>query len=101
MGCGAVRPKRELRRIALVDGEPVLDREARLPGRGAYVCGKDCARRAVEKQGFSRAFKRRVQPGPMFVESLETDGEEARARDREGAGDVLEGRPREAPGRRP
>ncbi|WP_276955790.1 YlxR family protein [Allomeiothermus silvanus] len=38
VACRARRPKRELLRIVLTEGGPVLDPSGRRPGRGAYVC---------------------------------------------------------------
>ena len=40
VGCGAKRAQAELTRVALdPEGEVVVDKERRLPGRGAYLCG--------------------------------------------------------------
>jgi len=71
VGCGQTAPKADLIRIALAGGEVVVDRAARLPGRGAYVHGQACAVRAVARRGFGRAFRRTVAVPPNFVESVE------------------------------
>jgi predicted RNA-binding protein YlxR (DUF448 family) len=48
-------------RLALHDGEVVLDREARLPGRGAWIHPReDCAAEARKRDAFARAFRRSV-----------------------------------------
>jgi predicted RNA-binding protein YlxR (DUF448 family) len=70
VGCGQTAPKAELVRIALAGDEVVVDRAARLPGRGAYVHGQDCAARAVSRRAFGRAFRRAVAVPPDFVESV-------------------------------
>jgi predicted RNA-binding protein YlxR (DUF448 family) len=45
----------------LVDGEVTPDPDARLPGRGAYVCRRrECWERAVAADAFARAFRRPV-----------------------------------------
>jgi uncharacterized protein len=57
-----VRPKRELVRVAAVDGRVVADPEARLPGRGAYICpDPDCARRGLRPQLLRRALRAPVE----------------------------------------
>jgi predicted RNA-binding protein YlxR (DUF448 family) len=44
VGCGRRAERRELVRVvAGPNGTAVVDREARLPGRGAWLCGKACA----------------------------------------------------------
>jgi predicted RNA-binding protein YlxR (DUF448 family) len=58
-------------RVALHGDEVVVDRAARLAGRGAYVHGQACAARAVSRKAFGRAFRRPVAVPPNFVESVE------------------------------
>jgi predicted RNA-binding protein YlxR (DUF448 family) len=70
VGCGAVRPKGELRRIVLSDGRLRSDPAARRPGRGAYVCDRACAERALGRRGFERSFRARVAPGHDLLDSL-------------------------------
>jgi predicted RNA-binding protein YlxR (DUF448 family) len=70
VGCGQSAPKADLIRIALAGDEVVVDSAARLPGRGAYVHGRDCAARAATRRAFGRAFRRAVAVPPNFVESL-------------------------------
>lgn len=38
VACRARRPKRELLRIVLTQGGPVIDPSGKKPGRGAYIC---------------------------------------------------------------
>jgi predicted RNA-binding protein YlxR (DUF448 family) len=52
------------------DGYVVADPAAVLPGRGAYVCNATCARAAVERRAFARAFRRAVSVGDDLVESV-------------------------------
>ena len=62
VGCGRSRPKAELLRIVLSDGRLVADPEARLPGRGAYVCkNPNCLTTAVLRHGFERSFRAPVR----------------------------------------
>ena len=70
MGCGRRAPKATLHRVALVGERVVPDPAATLPGRGAYVCDAACARVAVERRAFSRAFRRAVSVGDDLVESI-------------------------------
>jgi predicted RNA-binding protein YlxR (DUF448 family) len=70
VGCGAVRAKHDLLRLAL-DGQTVVaDRAARRPGRGAYVCGAPCLERAVQRRALARAFRQTVSVPPELVESI-------------------------------
>lgn len=55
VGCGRQAPQAELVRVALVDGEAVVDRRA--PGRGAWLCGVDCLAAARKRRGFRRAWR--------------------------------------------
>jgi predicted RNA-binding protein YlxR (DUF448 family) len=48
-----------------------IDRSQSLPGRGAYVCGGDCLRRAVARRRLSHAFHRAVTIDAQTVESLD------------------------------
>jgi predicted RNA-binding protein YlxR (DUF448 family) len=63
LGCGAKRPKVELIRLALWnEGELRVDREHKLAGRGAYLCGKGCLQAAVKRKAFFRAFRGKASP---------------------------------------
>jgi predicted RNA-binding protein YlxR (DUF448 family) len=70
VACGRRAPKAALRRLAVRDGHVVADPDARLPGRGAYVCNAACARAAVERRDLGRAFRRAVSVGDDLVESV-------------------------------
>jgi predicted RNA-binding protein YlxR (DUF448 family) len=48
-------------RLALRNGDVVVDRDARLPGRGAWIHPRrDCAAEAARRDAFARAFRRSV-----------------------------------------
>jgi predicted RNA-binding protein YlxR (DUF448 family) len=84
VGCGRVAPKSELIRIAAVrDGDSsraraVCDRDKRLPGRGAYLCGDEqrqrpaaaCLERAIKRGAIGRALRAAVSLDPKLVESV-------------------------------
>jgi predicted RNA-binding protein YlxR (DUF448 family) len=70
VGCGRVAPKAALRRLALAEGRVVVDPHATMPGRGAYVCGPECARAAVRRRAFGRAFRTSVSVDCNLVESV-------------------------------
>ncbi|HCF59476.1 MAG TPA: DUF448 domain-containing protein [Myxococcales bacterium] len=57
IGCGARSPQGALVRLALRDGRVVLDPARRQPGRGAYLCGVSCARKALSRRAFGKAFR--------------------------------------------
>jgi predicted RNA-binding protein YlxR (DUF448 family) len=64
-------------RLALRDpaapgpGPLAVDRSQTMPGRGGYVCGADCLRRAVARRRLPRAFRRAVSIDAQTVESLD------------------------------
>jgi uncharacterized protein len=58
-GCRAIAPQRELVRIAADGAHLVVDRERRLPGRGAYVHPRAAC---VTVPGLARSFRRSVSP---------------------------------------
>jgi predicted RNA-binding protein YlxR (DUF448 family) len=74
----------ELLRIALADTRDsertlaVLDREARMPGRGAYLCrapgvtapAGECLSLALRRHGISRTLRTAATLDPKLVESL-------------------------------
>jgi uncharacterized protein len=70
IACGRRAPKAALHRLALSGDRVVADPTATLPGRGAYVCDAACARVAIERRAFARAFRRAVSVGDDLVESI-------------------------------
>jgi predicted RNA-binding protein YlxR (DUF448 family) len=70
VACGAVVPKRELVRLALRGDHIAVDHAQREPGRGAYVCGRDCLAEAVRRRLLQRAFRRPVSIDAQTVESV-------------------------------
>jgi predicted RNA-binding protein YlxR (DUF448 family) len=56
--------------VVLVDDRVVADPGATLPGRGAYVCDAACARTAIDRRAFPRAFRHTVSVGDDLVESI-------------------------------
>lgn len=64
-------PKPALVRLA-ADGDIVVaDPAGARPGRGAYVCGRTCAERAVARRAFPRAFRRAVSFPCHLLESID------------------------------
>jgi predicted RNA-binding protein YlxR (DUF448 family) len=70
VACGRIAPKAALRRLALDGDSVVLDAAGTRPGRGAYVCGAACARRALTRRSLPRAFRRAVSVDEHLVESM-------------------------------
>ncbi|HEX8821753.1 MAG TPA: DUF448 domain-containing protein [Archangium sp.] len=63
IGCGAKRVQGELTRLAVgPGGGVVVDRERRIPGRGAYLCGVGCLAAAVKRKAFGRVFRGKAGP---------------------------------------
>jgi predicted RNA-binding protein YlxR (DUF448 family) len=63
-------PKSDLLRVVVADGRVQADPAQRLPGRGAYVCDRACAERALRRRGFDRAFRSSVRIDPDLLHSL-------------------------------
>jgi predicted RNA-binding protein YlxR (DUF448 family) len=70
VACGRSAAKVELVRLVVRDGVLAVDREQRLAGRGAYVCGGACLRRAAARGGISRSLRRHVTIDAQTVESV-------------------------------
>lgn len=72
IGCGAVRPKKELIRIVMTkEGEILLDQTGRANGRGAYLCDDPlCLQKAKKRKGLQKAFRGRQSPDAS-LEDLE------------------------------
>jgi predicted RNA-binding protein YlxR (DUF448 family) len=78
VGCGARKAQRELTRVALdSEGQVVVDRERRLPGRGAYLCGAGCLTAALKRKAFGRAFRGKAgKVDPSMLEQAWESGSE-------------------------
>ncbi len=76
VGCGEMKPKKELLRILRTEDEGiVLDTTGKKNGRGAYICySRDCFQKAVKNKGLERSFKQAV-PAEVY-EHLEKEMEE-------------------------
>jgi predicted RNA-binding protein YlxR (DUF448 family) len=64
VGCGEVKPKKELLRILRTEtGEFVVDALGKANGRGAYLCRSvECFQKAVKNRGLERSFKQAIPP---------------------------------------
>ena len=62
VGCGEMKPKKELMRILKTEtGEVVVDAAGKKNGRGAYICRSvDCFKSAVKSRGLERSFKQEI-----------------------------------------
>ena len=73
VGCGEMKPKKELMRILKIEtGEFVVDAAGKKNGRGAYLCRSvECFRKAVKSKGLERSFKQEI-PQDVY-DSLEKE----------------------------
>ncbi len=79
VGCGEMKPKKELLRVLRTEEEGfVLDTTGKKNGRGAYICySRDCFQKAVKNKGLERSFKQAV-PAEVYghlekeMEEIET-----------------------------
>lgn len=62
VGCGEMKPKKELMRILKTEnGEFLVDADGKKNGRGAYICRSvECFRKAVKSKGLERSFKQQI-----------------------------------------
>ena len=62
VGCGEMKPKKELMRILKTEnGEFVVDAAGKKNGRGAYLCRSlSCSQNAVKSRGLERSFKQEI-----------------------------------------
>ena len=62
VGCGEMKPKKELMRILKTEsGEFIVDAAGKKNGRGAYICRSlDCFKSAVKSRGRERSFKQEI-----------------------------------------
>ncbi len=62
VGCGELKPKKELIRIvAMPTGEIEVDRTGKKSGRGVYICDNpECFAAAHKSHGLERSLKRPV-----------------------------------------
>ena len=62
VGCGEMKPKKELMRILKTEsGEFLVDAQGKKNGRGAYICRSvECFRKAVKSRGLERSFKQEI-----------------------------------------
>jgi predicted RNA-binding protein YlxR (DUF448 family) len=70
VGCGLSTAKADLRRVVVAEGRVQADPDQRMPGRGAYVCGRACAERALRRGGLARALRSSVRIDPDLLHSL-------------------------------
>lgn len=63
MGCNEKKDKKELIRIVrLPQGEIVIDRTGKMPGRGAYLCDKtECLEKAIKTRRIERVFETKIE----------------------------------------
>lgn len=80
IGCGEMKPKKEMVRILKTDEEGILlDVTGRKNGRGAYVCPNgECLKKAVKGRGLERSFKMPVPKEVYEMLAKEMEGLETR-----------------------
>lgn len=62
VGCGEMKPKKELIRILKMEnGEFLVDADGKKNGRGAYICRSlECFHKAVRSKGLERSFRHQI-----------------------------------------
>lgn len=82
VGCGRVREKKDLLRLAILGRTLRVDPKARLPGRGLYVCREEGCLLLAEKAGALRRWVDAAEAGRVLAELRAALG--AAPEDREG-----------------
>jgi len=73
-GCGARRPKRELLRFTVKDGDVVADPHCRLGGRGWYICPDgDCLTKLERKGRIAKAGRLDREVLARFVKEIRSE----------------------------
>lgn len=69
IGCNTKKDKRDLIRIVKPkEGEVVIDKTGKLPGRGAYICGdKDCFMKMAMSKKIDKVLETKV-PDEIYKE---------------------------------
>lgn len=64
VGCGEMKPKKELVRIVRSpEGDVSVDLTGKKNGRGTYICkNPDCLKKAQKAQRIERAFACKIEP---------------------------------------
>lgn len=72
VGCGEMKPKKELIRIVLTEEAAMVDTTGKKNGRGAYLCADpECLKRARKSKGLERSLKAEI-PAQVY-ENLEKE----------------------------
>lgn len=73
LGCGEMKPKRELIRVVRSpEGEVSIDKTGKKSGRGAYVCDDiECLKKARKAKRIEKAFS--CQISDEIYETMEKD----------------------------
>ena len=76
MGCGEMKPKKELVRVVKTpEDEIVLDLTGRKNGRGAYICrDAECLKKAIRSKALDRSLETQI-PQQVY-ERLEKEMEQ-------------------------
>ncbi|MFR5601635.1 MAG: RNase P modulator RnpM [Lachnospiraceae bacterium] len=75
IGCGEMKPKKEMFRILKTEEAFILDATGRKNGRGAYLCpSMECFQKARKSKGLERSFKMPV-PAQVY-DALEKEMEQ-------------------------
>ena len=74
MGCGESKPKRQLLRVAFIDGKLSVDPTGKAGGRGTYICSDpNCAELAFKKNGFARSLRTQISREELDALKQEID----------------------------
>jgi hypothetical protein len=66
IACRQKKPKRDLVRLVLQEGVPVIDSTGKLHGRGANICPSlKCFDKAVKNSNFKKAWKTDIVKGTL------------------------------------
>ena len=77
VGCGEMKPKKELVRIVKTpESKILLDHSGKANGRGAYIClSAECYKKAVKSRRFEKAFSMQIPEtvSEQIIREIEAD----------------------------
>lgn len=64
LGCRQMKPKTDLVRVVKTpQGDIKIDKQGKLPGRGAYLCKEEnCLKKTMKSRALERGFSKAIDP---------------------------------------
>ena len=76
VSCNERKEKKELVRVVVSEGKPVIDKTSKMNGRGAYLCRDEkCIKNAMKRKSLDRALETSVSEEfyELLLKELESE----------------------------